>query len=198
MQMNRKSILYISLSFFMLMAFSLPLRYHFVTDKTEAKKAFELLNNIRLHPENYYSSLQLDRSLGFTKTSLSWNESLAAAAEKKALDMANRNYFGHVDPDGYGMNHHIQKAGYSLNNAWLKNRNENYFESIMMNADSGADAIRTLIIDEGVDGKGHRNHLLGIGSWNASLQDIGIGYARFDSADIHKSYISILIAKHEW
>jgi hypothetical protein len=182
----------------LLMAF-IPLhRYQFTIDRSEAKKAYEWLNNIRLHPELYYSSLKLDRSLGITKTSLNWNESLAGAAEKKALDMAKRNYFGHIDPDGYGMNYHIQKAGYTLNNAWLKNKSNNYFESIMMNADSGVDAIRTLILDEGVEGKGHRNHLLGIGSWNASLRDIGIGYARFDSADIHQSYISILIAKHEW
>lgn len=167
-------------------------------DKTQAQQAFQLLNTIRLNPEPYYKALRLNSNLKIKRTLLVWNDTLAKAAEAKAIDMTRRNYFAHVDPDGYGMNFHINKAGYKLNPDWYKNKKDNNFESIMYNAENGDDLIRTLIIDETDPTFGHRNHLLGIGEWNASLTDIGIGYAVYDSGDIHKTYISILIAKHDW
>ena len=165
--------------------------------KEEAQQAYEYLNTIRNNPENYYKALHLNGSLPITKTNLHWNDTLAKVAEAKAMDMARRNYFGHVNPDGYGINYFIQQSGYSLNAAWTKNKAENYFESIEAGSTSGKEAIETLIKDEGEASYGHRNHLLGIGNWNASLADIGIGYVKCDVGK-YQSYTCIIIAKHNW
>lgn len=164
-------------------------------DKQEAKKAFELINTIRRNPEHFYTAYRLNSKLAITRTSLKWNDTLARVAEAKALDMANRNYFSHVDPYGYGINHFIDKAGYTLNKIWLDKKANNYFESICYNAASGEDAVRIFLLDENTPSFGHRDHLLGIGDWNGSLKDIGIGFARTDAGT---TYMSVVIAKHDW
>ncbi|MEI9807661.1 MAG: hypothetical protein WDO16_07150 [Bacteroidota bacterium] len=112
--------------------------------------------------------------------------------------MANRDYFGHTDPDGYAINYFIHKSGYILNADWLKNKSDNYFESIIAESPDGETAIKRFIIDEGVPSLGHRKHLLGIGEWNASLVDIGIGFARRDAGSTYQTYVSLVIAKHNW
>lgn len=165
--------------------------------KEEAQQAFQLINNIRSNPEKYYKELHLNAKLRITKTPLRWNDTLARVAEAKALDMAKRNFFNHVNPDGYGINHFINQSGYKLNSDWLKDKKENFFESIGSGHDSGMEAVKSLIIDEGDATKGHRNHLLGITDWDASLYDIGIGFVKNDGGD-YQSYICIIIAKHNW
>ncbi len=133
-----------------------------------------------------------------TKTPLRWNANLAKAAEARAMDMAQRNYFDHTDPDGYGPNYHILRAGYSLNPGWLKRKNANNFESIGANHPSAIDGMKAMIIGKNSPGLGHRKHLLGMDEWNGSLQDIGIGYVRVPSGSTYQSYLCIIIAKHDW
>ena len=127
---------------------------------------------------------------------LRWNDTLARVAEAKALDMATRNYFAHVDPDGYAMNYYINKAGYKLREIWLTKPTANYFESCNAGATSGQEAIKMLLIDNGVPSLGHRIHLLGLDEWSSSLLDIGIGYAHSDGKSTYGSYTCVLIAKH--
>ncbi|THU35900.1 CAP domain-containing protein [Niastella caeni] len=165
--------------------------------KEEAQQAFQLLNTIRSNPEKYYKELHLNAKLTITKKALRWNDTLAKVAEAKALDMAKRNYFNHVNPDGYGINYFIQQSGYKLNADWLKDKKENFFESLATGHDSGTEAIKSLIIDAGDASKGHRDHLLGIGDWDASLYDIGIGFVKCDGGK-YQSYTCIIIAKHDW
>ena len=165
-------------------------------DKSEAKQAFEFLNDIRANPGRYARELRLNKNANTSTTKLVWNNDLAKAAEAKAYDMANRNYFNHIDPNGYGMNYYIQKNGYSLDPAWTNSKRNNFFESIAAGVDDGEAAIRLLIIDRGEPSQGHRKHLLGMGSFYASLTDIGIGFARRNSGSNYTTYISIIIAKH--
>jgi len=167
-------------------------------DREEAQKVFELVNKIRDNPKPYYSEFQLSENLPITKRPLVWNDTLAGAAEKKAMDMAKRKYFSHVDPDGYGMNHRIHQAGYELIPAFLKQKSANTFESLAGGLNSGEETVRTLILDEGLSSKGHRNHLLGIEAWNSSLMDIGVGFVRCDEGCKMRTYVCILIAKHAW
>lgn len=166
--------------------------------KEEAQQAFQLLNTIRSNPEKYYKDLHLNAKLKVTKTPLRWNDTLAKVAEAKALDMAKRNYFDHINPDGFGINYFIDQSGYKLNADWLKNKKENFFESLASGYDSGAEAIKSLIIDANDANKGHRDHLLGIGDWDASLVDIGIGFVKCDGGGKYQSYTCIIIAKHNW
>lgn len=165
--------------------------------KEEAQQAFQLLNTIRSNPEKYYKELHLNAKLAITNTTLHWNDTLAKVAEAKALDMAKRNYFNHVNPDGIGINYLINQSGYKLNTDWLKNKKENFFESLGSGHDSGTEAIKSLIIDAGDATKGHRDHLLGIGDWDSTLVDVGIGFVKCDGGK-YQSYTCIIIAKHDW
>ena len=166
-------------------------------DKEEAQKAFTLLNEIRQNPTKFAKELKLYRSLKITQTQLQWNPILATVAEKKAMDMANRNYFAHVNPEGIGINFLINKAGYTLEPEWIKPKSNNFFESIGAGYDSAEDGIKGLIIDLNVPSFGHRDHLLGIGVSNQYLNDIGIGFVR-SSDNEYKSYLVVIIAKHKW
>jgi hypothetical protein len=165
-------------------------------DKGEARKAFLLLNNIRNSPSSFAAEMPFLAEIT-SKPLLCWNDTLAAVAEAKALDMATRNYFGHVDPDGFGMNHFMNKAGYKLNSKWLTKKEMNFFESLSAGAPDGETAIRNLVIDKNVPSLGHRKHLLGLDDWSATLYDLGIGYARPNGILGFKSYVCVLIAKHD-
>lgn len=165
-------------------------------DKAEAQKAFALLNKIRTNPAAFASEMPFLAEIS-SKPLLKWSDTLAKVAEAKALDMATRDYVDHVDPDGYGLNHYIDKAGYKLNPKWLASKNLNFFESISAGSPDGETAIRKLIIDNGVPTLGHRKHLLGLDDWTASLTDIGIGYARPVAKAEYKSYVCVVIAKHK-
>jgi uncharacterized protein YkwD len=166
-------------------------------DKQEAQKAFVLLNKIRTAPALFTEEMPFLAEIA-KKHPLKWNDTLAAVAEAKALDMATRKYVGHVDPDGYGMNYFIDKAGYKLKNRWLTSKEANYFESISAGARSGEAAIRALIIDKDVPSLGHRKQLLGLDEWNAKMVDIGIGYVKADGNSPYISYVCVLIARHDW
>jgi uncharacterized protein YkwD len=167
-------------------------------DKAEERKAFELLNEIRRNPESYARELHYNKSLKVQTRPLKWNDTLARVAEARVYDMAKRDYFDHVNPEGFGINYLINKAGYRLNKEWLEDRSRNSFESIGMGLVGGDKAIKLLIIDEGVPSLGHRKHLLGLTEWNASLVDIGIGYAKRERDGEWETYICVIIAKHDW
>ena len=165
-------------------------------DKKEAQDAFALLTEIRNNPDKYYEELNFEKGLKVSKIKLKWNDTLAKVAETKAYDMANRNYMGHVDPDGYGMNYYIKKSGYKLQLKWTVEKNANYFESLAANTYSGIESIKVLVTDKNTPSFGHRNHLLGLDSWNSSLTDIGIGFSRREAGSTYKTYTCVIIAKH--
>lgn len=167
-------------------------------DRSEAKTAFALLNDIRQRPEAFQHELGLTSLNGISRTPLRWNSTLAKVAEARALDMAQRDYFDHTDPDGFGPNYHINQAGYTLNPDWLKHKETNNFESIGANHPTAVDGIKALIAGKNSPGFRHRAHLLGMDEWNASLNDVGIGFVRAPSGSPYQSYICVIIAKHDW
>jgi uncharacterized protein YkwD len=167
-------------------------------DQNSAQEIFTLINKVRANPEQYYQQFKLHNKLAITRTPLVWNDILAEAAEDKAMDMANRNYFAHVDPDGYGMNYFINDYGYTLHPTFLKSKKDNHFESLCAGQPGAYKTVEALIIDKGVPGKAHRNHLLGIGTHFKNLVDIGIGYVQAkNTGNTYQSYVCILIAKHD-
>jgi uncharacterized protein YkwD len=165
--------------------------------KEEAQSAFEYLNQVRQDPGAFSDEIGVDLNFVAARHVLKWNEKLASAAEKKAMDMAARNYFGHIDPDGYGMNYHIFQSGYPIPDDWWIDKTSNYFESIQAGSSSGKNAIIDLIIDEGLDPPGHRNHLLGIEDFWSNCTDIGIGIAMKEGSE-YTYYMCVLIAKHDF
>lgn len=148
--------------------------------KEEARRAYEYLNTVRLTPEQFYDSLHLDTGLSINKTALHWNDTLARVAEAKAVDMARRNYSGHIDPGGFGIDYYLELSGYA---------NASCFESLLVGAADGQEAVRALILDK------DRGHLLGIGKRSWPLVDVGVGFVKCDVGK-ERTYTCIIIAKH--
>lgn len=168
------------------------------TDRGQAQEAFQLLNNIRMNPEKYAKELGITNIDKVTRTRLVWNDDLAKVAEFRAYDMANRNYFEHTTPEGLGPNYYIAKVGYKLNPKWTEKRSTNNFESIAANHRTAEDGIRAFIIGKGSPGFMHRKHVLGMDNWNGSLVDIGIGFVHSPAGSQYKTYLCVIIAKHDW
>ena len=100
-----------------------------VTDR-EIVEAYKYLNEMRSNPPAYSEIVDFDLSEVQVRDSLSWDTILASVAQTKANDMANRDYFAHVNPEGYGINFYINDAGYKLEKDWLDNKSGNNFESL--------------------------------------------------------------------
>lgn len=164
----------------------------------EPQKALAYLNRIRATPSSFSSELGVDLSYVNSAQNLVWNDTLAKVANAKAMDMATRNYFAHVDPDGNGINIKINDAGYLLIPAFLTTKNQNNFESLAAGSQSGIDAIKNLIIDKGINPPGHRIHLLAIDSFWANCYDVGIGFVKGNSGTSYISYCCVIIAKHNF
>ncbi len=167
-----------------------------VIEKEEAEKAFIFLNSVRTQPKQHLQQFSFLKTVA-PRAALKWNDTLAQVAEARALDLARRNYFAHVDPEGLGVNYHINKAGYALPKEWIAEKDANYFESLSAGSVSGIDAITNLLVDANTPSLGHRKHLLGLSTWDSSLVDIGIGYVRAPSSP-YSSYTCVIIAKHNW
>ena len=165
--------------------------------KEEAQAAYDFLNQVRQDPDSYSEEIGVDLGYVEAKPELKWDKNLANAAQKKALDMATRDYFGHVDSEGYGMNYRIFHAGYKIPENWFDDVTSNYFESIQAGNSSGKIAIIDLIIDEGIDPPGHRNHILGIEDFWSNCTDIGIGMAKRQGST-YTYYMCVMVAKHNF
>ncbi len=164
---------------------------------SEIENAFNYLNAVRQNPGMYSNEIGVDLSDVRPLHQLKWNQTLAKAAQAKAQDMVDRNYFGHVNPDGGGMNFKINAAGYQLRASWLSDYSSNNFESIAAGKPSGKETIIQLINDGGVshDNAGHRRHLLGMVDFYRNCYDIGIGMAK---GGAYGYYWCIIIAKHDF
>ena len=163
----------------------------------EITAAFDYINKIRSNPASYSDKIGVDLSYVEARAALNWDENLAKAAQEKAEDMANNNYFSHVDQNGYGMNYKINAAGYALEESWYSDISSNYFENICAGKSTGVSMVEMLVLDEGTNPPGHRNSLLGIGDFYKNNVDIGIGLA-YNANSTYKYYWSILVARHSW
>lgn len=168
--------------------------------QAQLMEALNLLNEIRAKPESFNLEVGVSLSGIVPRTPLKWNEILANVAQMKAEDMAKRNYFSHINPEGFGINYFIQKAGYNLPKEWTDKIENNYCESIAAGSISPKNGIIQLINDEGISdhkSAGHRVHLLGIDDFFAKAYDIGIGWASNPSST-YKNYLVVITARHEW
>ncbi len=165
-------------------------------------EAFEYLNAVRQNPGKYADEVGT-RYLSEVEPRevLQWNTYLAAAAERKAKDMALNDYCDHVDRLGYGMNFWINKAGYELNPSFLKDKASSDFESLAKGVGmTGKLAIMALLYGDDKDNDDKtstlRSHLLGINPFWATCYDIGIGH--YESPTTGETYWCVLIAKHNY
>lgn len=163
------------------------------TEKDEAKKAFEYLNQVRANPPAHSPEIGVDLSAVKPIKALKWNAILAKVAEEKAADMAKRDYFSHTTPEGLGINYLMNQAGYKLPPALLKTKDANFFESIAAGKKSGKEIIQMLILDKDTPGFGHRKHLLGMEKFYADCTDMGVGIASNPQSKF-KTYACIIVA----
>ena len=167
-------------------------------NEANRKDAFDYLNAIRSKPFAYSEELAVDLSAVEKRAKLIWSDELAKAAYEKAKDMAERNYFSHIDSDGYGMNYKINAAGFTLANYLLESKMTNSFESIAAgtNRNTGKIMVQQLIIDKNIPDLGHRKHLLGMTDFWADAEYCGIGFYK-KPGSTYTYYMCVLIAKHE-
>lgn len=118
---------------------------------------------------------------------------LTRVARERAADMANRDYFSHVNPDGYGPNHLVQQAGYDLPDMYGNDPAANMVESIAMGYEltTGQKAWEVTWKDSPV----HREHLLGLNSFYAGQQRYGIGHY-LGVKDGHPTNYWVFISAH--
>lgn len=105
------------------------------------------------------------------RTVFTANELLMVVAQAKVNDMAERNYFHHTDPDGFGANHFILKAGYPLPPEYSRSDNGNNVECLAGGQPSAEDVFNTWL-----HSPHHRSALLGEIDFYRAQNEFGIGY----------------------
>ncbi|WP_345156948.1 CAP domain-containing protein [Pontibacter saemangeumensis] len=162
--------------------------------QTAIEANFEELNAVRQNPAQYAAIYKVPAlRMVPAKPALIWDEQLAALAQRKAEDMARKNYMAHIDKKGRGMNYYLWQAGYPLPAFYSKDSRANNVESIAANTEGPADFVKQLIVDKGVPNLGHRKHLLGFHDGDTPATHVGIGIA-YNPNSRYKYYCSILIA----
>jgi hypothetical protein len=165
-------------------------------DQQQALRAYEQLNKVRKDP-NAYSERYGTSLKGISSApALRWNDTLAMVAQNKALDMAQKGYFSSVDKDGYGINYYINKAGYKLDADWLKHERADNFAAFDGGSPSGEEAVKAIIVGKSTTGGGGRDLVLGIGDFNAGMQEIGVGFVHGTKETKYRTYTCVIIARH--
>ena len=149
------------------------------------------LNRARHDPYAYQleENLPVDLSSVERRPPLAVNDSLFGSAVFHADEMATYNYFGHQSAvTGAWPNKMARDHGYQLPSWWTDDAN--YIESIAAGYTTPLETMNALIVDAGIDPPGHRNHLLGIDTFNADAREIGTGYSYRD-ASLYRHYWAI-------
>ncbi|MDN4547303.1 MULTISPECIES: CAP domain-containing protein [unclassified Pseudomonas] len=126
--------------------------------QTEGQKLLAELNTARSRPT------QCGTQSFAATTPLTWNATLAAAAETHSRSMANNNYFDHRDRDGRTPGDRAELAGYD-------------FQQIGENIAAGQDSVRK-VVDGWLASAGHCANLM-----NPQFRELGAAYATDPKSD---------------
>lgn len=126
------------------------------------------------------------------RKTLTCNPILMEQAMRKAKDMIQRQYYGHVDIDGLGMNYYLRQAGYPLPSYYLSNKDANNVEALAAGPDfSVADAAFQGYLNSAK----HRPQILGLTAGWAAQDEYGVGYA-YSANSKYGNYWVVLTAKN--
>lgn len=114
---------------------------------------------------------------------------LAQVARQRAEDMAQRDYFDHTNPEGYGPNYLVQQAGYMLPSYYSTALDANNIEAIAAGYSTAAATWQ-----QWMNSTPHRTQLLGLNSFFAEQTEYGIGYA-YNPNSQYRYYWVIITAK---
>ncbi|MCC7508837.1 MAG: hypothetical protein IT464_05650 [Planctomycetes bacterium] len=140
------------------------------------------LNRARANPQAYDTANSLGGILNgvAAQPPLAINLDLCESARVHSVDMATNGYFNHTSPTLGAPNGMAITAGYPLPYASSGNNIES-LACVFTPGGSisyvGADALKALIIDQGVSPPGHRYHLLAMQPFWETHREIGTGYA---------------------
>ncbi|MGE0710898.1 MAG: IPT/TIG domain-containing protein [Planctomycetota bacterium] len=160
----------------------------------EEHELLELLNRARRDPPAEGRRLNLDFSQIAARPPLTHDALLAKAAVGHSLDMAQRAFYGHLNPDGVGPVGRILDTGYALHSRYGTDRASNTTENV--GAASGnllgtpQQVHDAFMIDAGLAVPKHRELLLGIGNFKGRRQN-GFGYRKgLQSAGPYSTFIT--------
>lgn len=181
---------------FLFFALSLGVSAQITHYEKEAMEAIAYLNRIRVNPKAYVDSTNTP-SVKYAKPKpvLTIDPILMKAARMRAQDMAEKNYFDHVNKEGEAVNWLIHGLGYTLEDRYVNKKSFNSFESIAAGYATGIENINSLILDKGQDPPAHRQHLLGMTDFWSDCTDIGAALVHNPKSKF-KYYFVIIIAKH--
>ncbi len=118
------------------------------------------------------------------RSSLVWDSRLANAARARARDMATRGYLNHVDPDGYGPNEYITRAGYRLPLQWTAFKDANNVESYVAGLSDPEASFRWWM-----NSKKHVTHLLGFTDFYADQTRFGVGHVHLPNSPLRHYWV---------
>ena len=113
---------------------------------------------------------------------------IEGVARARAKDMAERNYFSHVNPDGVAANYLLRQAGYVLPAWWGGDPAANYVESIAAGYSQPSATWNAWMSDSG-----HKTHLLALNSFFATETHYGVGYY-YDPNSTYQYYWVVITA----
>jgi len=113
---------------------------------------------------------------------------LSQVARERAEDMAARDYFAHVNPDGVAANYLVRQAGYELPAWWPAGDADNFIESIAAGRSSAAETWM-----DWMTSTPHRTHILALDPFYRDQTSYGVGYA-YSATSLYRHYWVILTA----
>lgn len=116
-----------------------------------------------------------------------WDDTLARVAAEKVRRQAHEGWAWHVDPQGYGPNYYVRKAGYRLPDYYSKADDANNIESIAHWGDGTVPNVWAAWMASA----GHKQHVLGLLSFYAAQTHVGCAYYYLATSD-KKHYWAII------
>ena len=148
------------------------------SDCSLSGKESALLERIRQHPEQRRSRLRCDASL-------------TAFARSRALDMARRDYFAHVNPDHQGPNLLLKNSGYPLPGYYAGIR-ANSIESI-----AGGYADPHTVFDRLMQSESHRAHLLALEAFFEDQDEIGVAHVHAQQSEMEDYWVIVIARRRQ-
>jgi len=126
------------------------------------------------------------RASGQQRSSVTVDPILSRVARARAMDLAKRGYFSHVNPDGKGPNYLVRQAGYQLPSSYSQAASGNNIESIAA-GDPTASGSWSLWMGS----PSHKKHLLAQESFYTEQTSIGVGYYADAGSDYRHYWVVI-------
>lgn len=120
------------------------------------------------------------------RPSINCNPTLAEVGRQRALDMGQRNYCNHVNPDGNGPDILVSNAGYRLPTEWAVSPTSNHIEVIACGFPTAQDALNAWKTSPE-----HNKFILGEENFTAQT-NYGVGYAEITSGEYRFYWVFIL------